>query len=470
MMRVNGSIVFRDGHWIKADSEGSSDVARFSEIRFYYANLVDYLRVLLCFCAYFTIRMEQPILTASLILASTLLDWVDGPVARAYNQCTVFGSGVDWLADIQAQLVTVVWWASLNPNVLPWLLLAMTIEIANSLFDFATTAKERYPILGTMTGFHVILKWCLSNGSYTKLGTFLWLAWPVFSLCNCVDLSWPTRAPLSATLLQVTEYALFVPAVLYLWCELAYLSVMVGSWTEAPRRRAARSQAARYDDGPAGVELLGVLPEAQQELLARAAAATIRKMRAEWQSSIECKKIFWINLWQRSGDGRKLEIDCALELDAWVKSLTASVYGSDIVLDGYGLIINPVGSPMQDWHVDYTLDYSSIFIPLTRLTLNNSMQYVVLPPSLSVDLKDKAFADLDNVDVDLLAEHSDYVSIRQLIAKPFSIIKMDFQTIHRGIANTGNDDRNVFWISVKKSGELLPAEPLVHFKRQPTRT
>jgi hypothetical protein len=36
---------------------------------------------------------------------------------------------------------------------------------------------------------------------------------------------------------------------------------------------------------------------------------------------------------------------------------------------------------------------------------------------------------------------------------------MDFGAIHRGIANTGSHDRNMFWISVKKRGALLPPEP-----------
>ena len=57
--------------------------------------------------------------------------------------------------------------------------------------------------------------------------------------------------------------------------------------------------------------------------------------------------------------------------------------------------------------------------------------------------------------------HSDFVSVRQMLASPFSITKMDFGTIHRGIGNTGDFGRTLFWISVKKGSELLPAEPLV---------
>ena len=38
---------------------------------------------------------------------------------------------------------------------------------------------------------------------------------------------------------------------------------------------------------------------------------------------------------------------------------------------------------------------------------------------------------------------------------------MDFGTIHRGAHNTGSWDHNMFWISVKKRGELLPPEPVM---------
>ena len=35
-------------------------------------------------------------------MGNVLLDWVDGPVARHYEQSSVMGCGWDWLADILA--------------------------------------------------------------------------------------------------------------------------------------------------------------------------------------------------------------------------------------------------------------------------------------------------------------------------------------------------------------------------------
>lgn len=54
------------------------------------------------------------------------------------------------------------------------------------------------------------------------------------------------------------------------------------------------------------------------------------------------------------------------------------------------------------------------------------------------------------------------MSVRQLLVKPFSVVRLDFQVIHRAISNTGDFHRPVFWIAVKKKGEeYLPEEPLV---------
>jgi hypothetical protein len=47
------------------------------------------------------------------------------------------------------------------------------------------------------------------------------------------------------------------------------------------------------------------------------------------------------------------------------------------------------------------------------------------------------------------------------LAQPFTLIKMDFGAIHRGVANTGDYHRVMFWVSAKKRGALLPPEPLV---------
>src|SRR5262249_27556386 len=133
-----------------------------------------------------------------------------------------------------------------------------------------------------------------------------------------------------------------------------------------------------------GVQCLGRLPEKQQSLLERAWEQSLCAIPGEWQASLERKAVFWVNLWQRSGSGEKLPIACIEEVDRWARELVALHFDPSVVeLDGYGLIANPVGSRAQEWHVDYTADYSTIFIPLTEISVENAMQYAVLPRTLS---------------------------------------------------------------------------------------
>lgn len=169
-----------------------------------------------------------------------------------------------------------------------------------------------------------------------------------------------------------------------------------------------------------------------------------------------------MNLWQRSGSGEKLNIACVEEVDGWARELLKLHFDTAMVeLDGYGLIANPVGSSAQEWHIDYTADYSTIFIPLTGISVENAMQYAVLPRSLPREAYRQATANLNAVDLPALVRAGEWVSVRQLLAKPFSLIKLDFGTIHRGIANKGDYDRVLFWVSFIKRGARLPPEPLV---------
>ena len=449
---------FENGKWREAGPDPAGPCTRFSDLCYYYSNVIDYARVLLCLLAAATLAWRMPLTTAVLLVSSTLLDWVDGPVARAYNQCTIFGSGVDWLADILAQFVTLVWLGSLAPTWLPLLVAAMTIELATCIFDFATTATGRYPVLDRRGGFGIILDWCMPGGSYTVFGTLLWLAYPVFLTVGCVDLSWPVRTDGTGVLLRGGEIALAVPALLYVWCELAYLVFVLSKWREAPRVAPTVS----FDDGPAGIQCLGVLPAEQQALLARAWEQSLAAIPDEWRASVERKAVFWVNLWQRSGSREKLAIDCVEEVDRWARELLPLHFDASVVeLDGYGLIANPAGSSAQEWHIDYTADYSTIFIPLTEISAENAMQYAVLPRSMPQEAYRQATADLDVVDLPALVQAGEWVSVRQLLAKPFSVTKLDFGTIHRGIANTGDYDRVLFWVSFIKRGALLPPEPLV---------
>ena len=77
----------------------------------------------------------------------------------------------------------------------------------------------------------------MPENSYTNFGTFLWLAYPTYALANCLLLSWANQPMHAVTrfTLQFLNYGLFVPTVLYAWCEAAYGCHILTNWREPPR-------------------------------------------------------------------------------------------------------------------------------------------------------------------------------------------------------------------------------------------
>ncbi|CAF3120932.1 unnamed protein product [Rotaria sp. Silwood2] len=76
---------------------------RLTEIWLFYANIIGYIRLaLIIISVFFASTALHRNSLGWAILASVcnytggwLLDWFDGPMARKYNQCTVFGAGFD---------------------------------------------------------------------------------------------------------------------------------------------------------------------------------------------------------------------------------------------------------------------------------------------------------------------------------------------------------------------------------------
>ncbi len=96
------------------------------EISFYYANIIGYVRLLLLIIISFTLQ-SYIYITSILIFFATLLDYIDGPIARKYNQCSMFGHINDWVADLGAQLINFIWWGCLNPQMIPILFIIFMI-------------------------------------------------------------------------------------------------------------------------------------------------------------------------------------------------------------------------------------------------------------------------------------------------------------------------------------------------------
>lgn len=107
------------------------------------------------------------------------------------------------------------------------------------------------------------------------------------------------------------------------------------------------------------------------------------------------------------------------------------------------------------------MDFASLFIPVTPVTAENATQYAVLPPTVPLSLYQQATKDLDSIDLNSIVAAGHHVSVRQLLAPPFTVCKMQAGAIHRGIANRGDYDRVVMFIGVCARTTVPVAEPLV---------
>ncbi len=112
----------------------------FVDVYMYYANLIDYARILMAVAALALILQNasnEEVLNytiAALIFGSVLLDAVVGRVARHFNQSTVLGCGWDWLADIFAQYCLAIWCLNKQSSDQEWVSLEITKRLLTLLF------------------------------------------------------------------------------------------------------------------------------------------------------------------------------------------------------------------------------------------------------------------------------------------------------------------------------------------------
>lgn len=204
----------------------------FSDIWWYYANLICYVRLLLCVAASISLGLGFHFSTGIMLLVSTLLDWVDGPVARAYGQTTLLGYGLDWFADLYTHILFSVWLGGLVPWAMPLLMLAAIISVGAALLDFAITASGRYGPRPRQSGLLILAELAVPGGSFTRFGTFLWLAWPLFVVSWGLHLGVPTLSEPVHQLFRFLQIVLFLPAILSCLLDLTVLVADLRRWRE----------------------------------------------------------------------------------------------------------------------------------------------------------------------------------------------------------------------------------------------
>jgi hypothetical protein len=228
-----------------------------------------------------------------------------------------------------------------------------------------------------------------------------------------------------------------------------------------PPPPSATSAEERADDGPSGggpparrgLELIRPLGADEQSLLIEAQRA-VPPARAP--------EIHWTNLFVDGAFVGASEVRDRLH--AWVLRLVAEVYADWPVvhLISYGFLVNPAGSTAeQTFHCDYGVTTSSLFIPLTRVTLNNAMRFIRQPLARARPRTTDAIGTVDEI-LDLEDAHA--VEVVQLACRPFCLLCLLPGTPHAGIPNREDYDRTMFWVTVDSVPRRLGEGALALFR------
>ena len=409
-----------------------------ADVRFFYANIIDYVRVIMGVAATAMISNapEWKNTIAFLIVGNVLLDWVDGPVARAYNQSSVMGCGWDWFADILAQYNLAMWCTAEKSPITLFVSVFSCVEIGCGLFDFAISATSVYPEQHESSNpFFAVENLLTPGGTYNTLGTAAWLVNTLYPVA--VLLNWH---PYIINAFQPLAY-------LYAWHEVCQVCFIVSCWTETTAAFGA------------GIQFVRSCTSDERKTLTDTFATCSKVMKVLDRSDVnDTKEIYWLNLY---ADGQfHQDVDKVPSFPAYktfVENLIKENYEEDDPrhILSYGFIVGPAnGDKPQMWHHDYAAGVSNIFVPMTQDTTNNATQFMRTPngPALSFQKdEDQNYPPPHQL---LQKEETTHVEITQVISEPFSILKLMPNVIHRGIANKENYDRILFFVSTSRTDRI----------------
>jgi phosphatidylglycerophosphate synthase len=439
---------------------------KFKDVYWFYANIMDYIRVFLNFLAGLLIYFECNFYVGLLLIISVWMDDFDGPVARYYKQGSCFGSGIDWFADIQSEVMYGIWLVSLSRNLIPFFVVTASIELSTCVYDYAATLSI-YPLIASKQNhwFFKVLEWATPGSNYTFLGRYCWLSYMFFKTFLGWTLSFPEKSLFTSIVLNSLVLLLLFPSIFYLWNELAQLGVLIDHFREPSLRDRNPKQPAKYDDGVFSYE--GMMNENLKSLVLE--TLDILKKEQKFIDSSNEREVFWFELCPSilPKDMEFLnyirgKLPNFEKLRKEVELLVAKCYENCLYnIDGIGFICNPVNSRAQSFHLDYNADYSSLFMPIENANINNQTSYLVFPSLHNEDIFETIKSQNDKVDYEKIIEEYGFVSHRQLLAKPFSVLRMNFGSVHRGMTNLGDKLRITFYVSITRNGAKSVCEDSV---------
>ena len=109
---------------------------------FYYANLIGYVRVICLLVTIYT-AFKNPVITVISYTINQALDFIDGPVARRYNQCSQFGATLDMIIDRVSETVILAVLGQLFPD-WSWLFfLLIILDISSHWFQISANLLNK---------------------------------------------------------------------------------------------------------------------------------------------------------------------------------------------------------------------------------------------------------------------------------------------------------------------------------------
>ncbi|CAM2723893.1 unnamed protein product [Rotaria socialis] len=215
------------------------------EIWLFYANIIGYIRLILIIASVTgaSAAIHQNSFDWAIFASfcnytgGWLLDWIDGPLARKYQQCTVFGACFDWYCDLLAELVFIVWAAELRLWISLWMLIILALELGSGLIDTNNVAAN-YPWteFAPKSGFSFrILQIVFPKGHYSKIGTAVWILHATWAFCYIILAHIPAHYLYLAAIIHGLSILLLPVALCYALHQIAYMIVLVSGWKEPAR-------------------------------------------------------------------------------------------------------------------------------------------------------------------------------------------------------------------------------------------
>ena len=161
-------------------------------------------------------------------------------------------------------------------------------------------------------------------------------------------------------------------------------------------------------------------------------------------------EIFWTSVY--ADNGQTTNIKYSMDLYNYISNLRLRILEFWFKrINGFGTLINPANSVEQDWHIDYTWSYTSIFIPIENCTSSNMTQIMTSSVLWGYFCKSRGLPE------------KDILNLTATVFKPdkWSMLLLPPSTFHRGVKNHSTLDRTLFWISYQSKADPIERETAV---------